>query len=143
MSDTDRAPYLDFRGNVSAVHRARAAVLAGRTSAAGIPILSEFVQGWSGAVNNPALLLNHRSGRLSARGAHDILNAIADTAHLDDDFTSHVLRHTFGTTLVRQGHDLVLVAELLGHARLETVRAYSLPTDTDRQKAINSLLTDR
>jgi site-specific recombinase XerC len=81
--------------------------------------------------------------QLSACGAHDILNAIADTAHLDDDFTGHVLRHTLGTTLVREGHDLVLVAELLGHARLETVRSYSLPTDADRQNAINSLLTDR
>ena len=52
----------------------------------------------------------------------------------------------FGTlpvTSFRQGHDLVLVAELLGHARLDTVRAYSLPTDTDRQNAINGLLTDR
>lgn len=98
---------------------------------------------WPGATTSPALLLNHRGGRLSARGAHDILGAIADAARLDDEFSSHVLRHTFGTTLVREGHDLVLVAELLGHARLETVRSYSLPTDTDRQNAINSLLTDR
>jgi site-specific recombinase XerD len=98
---------------------------------------------WPGADTSPALLLNRRGTRLSARGAHDILGAIADAAHLQDDFTSHVLRHTFGTTLVRQGHDLVLVAELLGHARLDTVRAYSLPTDTDRQHAIDGLLTDR
>jgi integrase/recombinase XerC len=98
---------------------------------------------WPGADTSPALLLNRRGTRLSARGAHDIINAIADAARLQDDFTSHVLRHTFGTTLVRQGHDLILVAELLGHARLDTVRTYSLPTDTDRQKAIDSLLTDR
>jgi integrase/recombinase XerC len=45
--------------------------------------------------------------------------------------------------LARQGHDLVLVAELLGHARPDTVRAYSRPADTDRQHAINGLLTDR
>jgi hypothetical protein len=31
----------------------------------------------------------------------------------------------------------------MGHARLETIRAYSLPTDVDREAAINSLLTDR
>ncbi|WP_080644572.1 tyrosine-type recombinase/integrase [Salinispora arenicola] len=37
------------------------------------------------------------------------------------DFTGgHALRHTFGIRLVREGHDLVLVAELMGHARLET-----------------------
>ncbi len=90
------------------------------------------------------LLLNQRGGRLSDRGAHDILLAIADEAAVTADFTGgHVLRHTFGTRLVREGYDLVLVAELMGHARLETTRAYSLPTDADREAAINSLLTDR
>jgi integrase len=38
------------------------------------------------------------------------------------------LRHTFVTGLVRAGNDLVLVAELAGHRRLETTRRYSLPS---------------
>jgi site-specific recombinase XerD len=98
--------------------------------------------GWPGADTNPALLLNHRGKRLSPRGARDILTAIADDAGVDPDFTSHTLRHTFATNLVRDGHDLVLVADLLGHQRLETTRGYSLPTAEDRQRAINSLPTD-
>jgi site-specific recombinase XerD len=98
---------------------------------------------WPGASDTSALLLNHRRGRLSARGAHDVIGAIADQAGIDDDFTSHALRHTFGTTLVRDGHDLVLVAELMGHARLDQTRRYSLPTQADRERAINSLPTDR
>ncbi len=81
--------------------------------------------------------------RLGARGADDILGAIAEDAHLTDEFTSHVLRHTFGTTLVRQSHDLVLVAELMGHKRLDQTRRYSLPTQADRERAISSLPTDR
>jgi site-specific recombinase XerD len=97
---------------------------------------------WPGA-DSLALLLNQHGGRLSDRGAHDILLAIAGEAGITSDFTGgHALRHTFGTRLIREGHDLVLVAELMGHARLETTRAYSLPTDADRQAAINSLLTD-
>ena len=51
-----------------------------------------------------------------------------------EEFTPH---------LVRQGHDLVIVAELLGHARLDQTRRYSLTNQEDRQRAINSLLTDR
>lgn len=39
------------------------------------------------------------------------------------DFTTQILRHTVGTNPVRQGHDIVLVAELMGHARLETTRS--------------------
>ena len=54
----------------------------------------------------------------------------------------HVLRHTFATTLVRGGTDLVIVAELLGHARLETTRAYTRPSAEDRTRALDLLLVD-
>jgi hypothetical protein len=46
-------------------------------------------------------------------------------------------------TLVRGGTDLVTVAEMLGHARLDTVRAYNRPTAEDRAKALNLLPTGR
>jgi integrase/recombinase XerC len=62
---------------------------------------------------------------------------------LDDAITAHTGRHTFATTLIRGGTDLVLVADLLGHARLDTVRAYTHPTAEDRTKALTLLPTDR
>ncbi len=77
------------------------------------------------------------------RAARDILVALAAEARFEDAFTSHVLRHTFGATLVRSGHDLVLVAELMGHRRLETTRGYTRPSQADREHAISSLPTDR
>ena len=42
----------------------------------------------------PALLLNIRGGRLSSRGARDIITAIGEHANLGPEFSSHVLRHT-------------------------------------------------
>jgi site-specific recombinase XerD len=103
---------------------------------------------WPGADATPALFLNHRGGRLSARGASDVVAALADAAGQEDETTAHVLRHTFGTHLVRPpdgrpGADLVLVAELMGHARLETTRAYTRPTAEDRAKALDLLPVDR
>src|SRR5487761_1321046 len=71
---------------------------------------------WPGAAATPALFLNQRRGRLGVRSAH-------------------ILRHTFATTLVRGGTDLVIVAELLGHARLETTRGYARSTAEDRVRA--------
>ena len=44
---------------------------------------------------------------------------------------------------MREGHDVVLVAELMGHARLETTRRYTKPSEADRQNAIDTLPTDR
>ena len=35
-----------------------------------------------------------------------------------------------------------MVAELIGHARLETTRQYSLPTGQDKANALNLLTTD-
>jgi integrase/recombinase XerC len=98
---------------------------------------------WPGAKTSPALFLNQRGGRLSVRGAHDIVTRIAAAAGLDDHATVHVLRHTFATTLVRGGTDLVIVADLLGHARLETTRAYTRPSAEDRTRALDLLLVDK
>jgi len=43
---------------------------------------------------------------------------------------------------VRGGTDLVTVAELLGHSRLETVRIYTRPTEDDKIKALGHLIVD-
>jgi integrase/recombinase XerC len=49
----------------------------------------------------------------------------------------------FATRLVRGRTDLVIVAELLGHARLQTTRAYSRPTQQDAIDALELLQVDR
>jgi site-specific recombinase XerD len=98
---------------------------------------------WPRASDGPALFLNQRGNRLSARGAHDVITRIAERAGLDDHVTAHVLRHSFATTLVRGGTDLVIAAELLGHARLETTRVYTRPTAEDRSKAVALLPVDQ
>jgi site-specific recombinase XerD len=97
---------------------------------------------WAGASESAALFLNRRGGRLSARGAHEVITGIAANAGLDDRVTAHVLRHSFATTLVHGGTDLVIAAELLGHARLETTRVYTRPSAEDRRKAVDLLRVD-
>ena len=56
--------------------------------------------------------------------------------------TAHVLHYTFAARLVRGRTDLVIVAELLGHARLETARVYSRPTREDAERALELLDVD-
>jgi site-specific recombinase XerD len=86
---------------------------------------------------DPAFFLNPRGKRLSARAIDLIVRRIGADAHLD--LSAHVLRHTCLTNLVRRGNDLVLVAEIAGHKRLETTRRYSLPSLEDRESAMEGL----
>ena len=43
--------------------------------------------------------------------------------------------------MIRQGEDVVTVAELLGHS-IETTRRYSLPTQADKERAIGRIPVD-
>ncbi len=98
---------------------------------------------WPGAISGKALFLNRRGGRLSARAASTVFTAIATAAGLEEATTAHIGRHTFVTQLIRGGEDLVTVAELAGHSRLDTLRVYSQPTDEDKHHALRHLTIDR
>jgi Phage integrase family len=95
--------------------------------AAGAPRLDRRSDG-------PALFLNQRDQRLSARGAHDAITGIAAGAGLHGHVTNHVFRHPVATTRVRGGTDVIVAAELLVHARLETTRVYNRPNAEDRRQ---------
>ncbi|MEW9556381.1 tyrosine-type recombinase/integrase [Nonomuraea sp. NPDC050783] len=89
---------------------------------------------WPGA-DGPALFLNrYRGGRLTARAVDQLIDELAVEADLVDDngapaASAHTLRHTFATNLLRRGVDVVVVAELMGHARLDTTRRYTNPRE--------------
>jgi site-specific recombinase XerD len=79
------------------------------------------------------------------RRGYDILTGLAEEANLqvgrDADFTPHVLCHSAGTAMIRDGEDIVTVAEILGHS-VETARRYSLPTEAGKQRAIRRIPVD-
>ena len=84
-----------------------------------------------------ALFLNSHGQRLSIRSIDLTLRRLGKEAHVA--VSAHRLRHSCLTNLVRRGHDLVLVAEIAGHKRIETTRRYSLPSEHDGQAAMESL----
>jgi tyrosine recombinase XerC len=74
---------------------------------------------------SPALFLNQRGERLSARGVQGILQELARAAGIEKKVTPHVLRHSFATHLLEGGADLRAVQEMLGHANLYTTQIYT------------------
>jgi site-specific recombinase XerD len=66
------------------------------------------------------------------------LTALGEAAGVEA--TPHVLRHTFGTRLLREaGADLVTVAALMGHSSVATATIYTQPSETDLVKAVEGL----
>lgn len=76
----------------------------------------------------PALLLNHRGGRLSRQGAWGILKAVTARAGVAAEVSPHTLRHSFATHLLEGGADVRIVQELLGHASVTTTQIYTKVT---------------
>lgn len=105
-----------------------------------------------GAEQTPALFLSRRGDRLRIRAIRYIIAEIGLAAALVHDSgpatdTSrvhpHTLRHSFATQLLRKGTDIVLVADLMGHATVNTTRSYTRSSETDRAHAIEqALITD-
>ncbi|MBB2914037.1 integrase/recombinase XerC [Streptosporangium becharense] len=103
---------------------------------------------WPGAADNPALLLNRRGGRLTTRAVDQLIDELATDADILDEagavaLFAYILRHTLATNLLRAGVDIVVVAELLGHARLDTTRRCTLPAHADLEDAVGRLPTDQ
>jgi integrase/recombinase XerC/integrase/recombinase XerD len=78
------------------------------------------------------LFKSQRGARLSVNAIDYVVRQIARDAH--------TLRHCALSQMVRQGVDIVTVAELAGHSRLETTRRYSLPTANDKINAVEKLV---
>lgn len=85
-----------------------------------------------------ALFLNPQGTRMSATSLDRIVRKVGTACGIN--LSAHTLRHTCLTNLVRNGTDLVLVAEIGGHRRLETTRRYALPTKADKENALETLL---
>lgn len=72
-----------------------------------------------------ALFLNRRGRRLNRRAVTRIVADAAQGAGLTVHITSHTLRHTFATHMLRGKASIRHVQEILGHARLNTTQIYT------------------
>ena len=74
------------------------------------------------------LLFNRYRVPMSSRGVQLIFERLRKRAGLDVPASPHSCRHTVASKLMRVTHNLRLVQDGMGHARLNTVAVYVHPT---------------
>ncbi|MGE8317522.1 MAG: tyrosine recombinase XerC [Comamonas sp.] len=77
------------------------------------------------AVQEPALFIGVRGGRLSAASIWQRLRERSVQAGMTTPVHPHMLRHSFASHLLQSSHDLRAVQELLGHASITTTQVYT------------------
>jgi integrase/recombinase XerD len=91
-----------------------------------VRIQREHIEARSRLVSeSPALFLNASGERLSTQGIANIIAQFRKDAGIERHITPHMLRHTVATLLLRNGVDIRLVQEFLGHASIATTQRYT------------------
>jgi integrase/recombinase XerD len=74
---------------------------------------------------SPALFLNPSGKRLTTQGIANVITQLREKAGIERHVTPHMLRHTVATLLLRNGVDIRIVQEFLGHASIATTQRYT------------------
>lgn len=77
------------------------------------------------ASSSSGLFLNASGERLSTQGIANVIAQLRREAGIERHVTPHMLRHTVATLLLRNGVDIRVVQEFLGHASIATTQRYT------------------
>lgn len=91
-----------------------------------IRVLNEYLQIRNKfKTESAALFLNASGGRLSSQGIANVIHHLRRVSGIHRHVTPHMLRHTVATLLLRNGVDIRVVQEFLGHASIATTQRYT------------------
>ncbi|MDR0197194.1 MAG: tyrosine-type recombinase/integrase [Oscillospiraceae bacterium] len=91
------------------------------------------------AAREKAMFLSNRLTRISARRVEQIVTEKLKLCGLDGlGFSVHKLRHTAATLMYRNGVDVRVLKDVLGHENLGTTQIYTHVSNEQVKRAINS-----
>ena len=88
------------------------------------------------AGTNTSLVFTTRSGKPLTRNVvwHTMQEA-AEKAGIEKHVHPHILRHSFATHLLKNGADIMVIKELLGHESIASTQIYLTVDEKDKRKA--------
>ncbi len=84
--------------------------------------------------SHSALFISNRQERISIRSVQHLMEK--------NGHNVHQTRHSFITGLVRAGEDISVIQSLSGHSSADMILRYSMPSESDKQKAVDNIFKD-
>jgi integrase/recombinase XerD len=81
-----------------------------------------------------------KTGTVSTQYVNKALKEATEAAGITKTVTSHILRHSFASLLVKSGANIAVVSKLLGHSDLKTTSVYVHAHNDDLTEAVNKLV---
>lgn len=89
-----------------------------------------------------ALFINRFGNRMSRKAVYEVVKKYVKIAGLPPkaaNISPHKLRHTLATLLLKNGENLRVVQEILGHSSISTTEIYTHVVNTEKDQALDQL----
>lgn len=112
------------KANTKGKRQGRAVPIKEAAKEAIFELITLYQSQWNKVTDDMPLFLSQKGGRISRQQAHDILKDAFKKAQLQGKVSTHSLRKTYASKLLKQGGNLHTVKEALGHTSIATTQEY-------------------